>query len=476
MLYHFSRSTHTPNRVNFCDENYEPQDELTLPKYCEWLQEKYALDLPDLKFRNAVSRFIRVKQRGTVNVKKPLKSAPAEKDEDAIRSILKLFERYAEVARFDREKKEAEAEKSAIEGAAKYHHMMKAANKTQVKEFAKRIEELEDELQSLTEQNESGTLDFDSLQTEQVSRLTSKCSALKRQRTDLEKQLDAIRFDRADGARARKANFGDLLRFFPDANLDLIGSIEEFHRELAGILKEEFKKSEAKLEQMIELLDREIADLERQISDAAEAPNLSQAIVVSYSEKHSEVVSLRRAISAYERAEELRESAKQLKASLDEKVVEESADLQVQLNSKLEELNSAVIKGRETYAPVIEITGASKYRYYTPNDDGDGTADKALILFDMACLEETRLPFVAHDSALFSQIEYGTIEQILELYAAQTSKQVFVTLDKERSYTPRTQHIMNSAVVLRLDRDGNELFGWSWNQKGKSPTTTKAEE
>ncbi len=474
--YHFSRSTHTPNRVSFCDEFYEEQDELSLTKYCDWLREKYALELPDLTFRGAVSRHVRVKQRGTINPKKPLKVALEETEADAIRSLLKLFEKYGKVSEYEHGLKDAKAEKSAIEGADKFHHLTKAANKTQVKAFEQRIAELEEELETLTSQNENGTLDFKSLQTEQVTRLTSRCSVLKRQRTELEKQLEAIRFDRTSGGGASRSNFEDLRRFFPDANLELIGSIEEFHNNIAGILKDEFKKSEEKLEQMIELLDSEIGDLERQISDVVQAPNLSQSIVIGYSEKHAELTRLRSSIAVYERTEQLKECAKELKAALDVKVVEESEDLQKQLNDKLEELNRIVIDDRITQAPMIEIEGASRYSFYTPNDTGDGTADKSLILFDIACLEETNLPFIAHDSSLFAQIELEAIEHILKLYLRQTSKQVFVTLDKERTYTSKTQEIMDEANVLRLDRGGNELFGWSWNQTDQATQHDEADQ
>jgi len=118
-------------------------------------------------------------------------------------------------------------------------------------------------------------------------------------------------------------------------------------------------------------------------------------------------------------------------------------------------------------APSITITDESHYEFDTPNDRGTGSRYKGLILFDMSVLKLTRLPAVAHDSFMLKQIEDTVLEKLLELYS-QTEKQVFIAMDKESSYTERTQEILSESVVLRLSEGGNELFGRSWNTVDKS--------
>ncbi len=44
---------------------------------------------------------------------------------------------------------------------------------------------------------------------------------------------------------------------------------------------------------------------------------------------------------------------------------------------------------------------------------------------------------------------------------------LFIAMNKETSYTERTQEMLNDFVDLRLSSDGNELFGCSWDKKTK---------
>ena len=77
-------------------------------------------------------------------------------------------------------------------------------------------------------------------------------------------------------------------------------------------------------------------------------------------------------------------------------------------------------------------------------------------------LKLTRLPVIAHDSLMLKNIEDDAIEKIMELYAS-TPKQVFIAMDKEGSYTPKAQKIMEDNKVLQLNADEGALFGRTWN-------------
>ena len=49
----------------------------------------------------------------------------------------------------------------------------------------------------------------------------------------------------------------------------------------------------------------------------------------------------------------------------------------------------------------------------------------------------------------------------MELYL-QSEKQIFIAFDKAQAYTERTEQILNDTAVLRLNPNGEELFGWCW--------------
>jgi len=127
-------------------------------------------------------------------------------------------------------------------------------------------------------------------------------------------------------------------------------------------------------------------------------------------------------------------------------------------------LNDYVYDGAKQ-SPVFEISSSSRYEFSTPKDGGTGTAYRGLILFDISALSLTELPALAHDSYLFKNIEDEAIEKIMELYAREVGKQVFIAFDKASSYSEQTQKVIREHTRLALSRGGNELFGRSWGEK-----------
>ena len=89
-----------------------------------------------------------------------------------------------------------------------------------------------------------------------------------------------------------------------------------------------------------------------------------------------------------------------------------------------------------------------------------------MFLFDLVMLEQTPLPAVAHDTHDIKQVEDSTMLNLLELYA-QSSKQVFVAVDKESSFAGHdVPRVLEDNAVLRLSA-GHELFGRSWNRRNQ---------
>ena len=66
-----------------------------------------------------------------------------------------------------------------------------------------------------------------------------------------------------------------------------------------------------------------------------------------------------------------------------------------------------------------------------------------------------------HDSIVLKQISDDAIEKIVELYS-NCGKQVVIALDKQDSYSEKTSKLLGQSTVLKLGRNGQELFGRSW--------------
>lgn len=59
-IFRFCRNNIQSHTVWRCNDSYEKLEEISLNEYCSWLDSKYAIELPDLSFRDAVGRYIRV--------------------------------------------------------------------------------------------------------------------------------------------------------------------------------------------------------------------------------------------------------------------------------------------------------------------------------------------------------------------------------------------------------------------------------
>lgn len=464
--FYFYRSTGDYQNIYLCDVEYRPEAKWTSDAYTEWLCEKYNLTLPDLTFRGAESRFIRVANRENSDARKPLASAKHEPEKQAIAGMLKLFDMYASVSERQTAYNTAKEEEKTFKNAQKYNYISVASNITEVKKNVERITELDKELTELSEKNSQGLLELTSLQKKQLRELTDKCSALIIQEADINTQLRAIRKNKDAGKKKFQADYDELIEFFPDVNIDRLYTVEGFHREITGVLKSEFRETEEKLELMNKLLRAEIEKLEKEMRSIAEIPTVSEAIITEYTRKDRERETLKKANEAFYHNDELHEVTLEQESQLNNITMSQVMRAQSDINENMKRLNDYVCgKGAKIKTPVLNVTDARHYELYTPDDTGTGTSYKGLILFDLACLELTRLPFIIHDSYLFDHIEYDRVSKIIELYDQYANKQIFVSLDREGNYSAEAQEIIKNRERLRLERGGRELFGWSWSKE-----------
>lgn len=463
--YYFSRTTDDETVVGVCDENYEVQETIPLKRYMEFLQEHYGLKQYGLTFRGAISRFIRVDRRETMDEEKPFASAKRETDADAIIGILKLFGEYADVAEQERATKDAADREDTFKAAQKYEFIPVVRNQTQYKKNQERIAVLQVEAEELAQQSSQGLLELDSMQAEQLRVIKSKISAFKRQRTRLKAQLDNIGQSMDEGKKTFQKDYEELHHFFPALDISRLEQVEDFHRELTKILRKEIKESTANIEAMIEIATQQIRELEQEQLRISRIPNVAKAILEKYAAVRKELQQLIEANAAWDKKKQLGEKAKSEEKILDQLIVDRMKYIELKLNNLMETMN-ATLYDVDMKAPIVHVESSSKYTFHTPDDGGTGMRYKGLILFDLAVLQASNLPFIVHDSVLLLQIENEVLEKLLLLYSQQTEKQVFISFDKVS--TLEEERLLEKAQVLHLSRGGNELFGRSWNRKPKN--------
>ena len=469
--YYFSRNTVDYNKVVQCDSEYQalPDGEpLSLQKYGEFLCEKYGLSAEGITWRGAIARFIRVYKRDTLDEERPLRSSKDETAADAIKGYMRLFDRYSSVEAQINQAKKVEDEKEAFrKSIQQYHHVRAAKNEKEKVANETRIAELERQEQELAVNNNKGLLDLDSMTARRLSDLTESLINYRRQRAQIQTQLNAVRRDMTGQKRSFKKTFADLERFFPNENFYTLEEIERFHQKLSKILEEEYAETEKNLATTYALLNNEIVRIQEQITEIKNVPNVSQAILKEFARITTELNNLKQANENYDELERLKKIATDYAETRDAVIADELLAIESTVNQQMREISLTILSDATHLPPVLRLEKLNKYTFYTPNDGGTGAQYRGLITFDLANMGVATVPFVVHDSVLLKNIERPVFSAIIRVYydQKQKGKQVFMAYDTLDAYDKETRELVEENAVLQLSPGGNELFGWAWNKE-----------
>lgn len=461
-MYYFSRETINHTIVYQCDDSFNPIRDMKIDEYKKLLFGLYNIDLPSISFRDVVGRYFRIYGRENLDEKKPLHNAKKETDKAAIIALMKLFNVFAPVGALEKAVTESKNEKDTYKKAQDFHFLPKIGVQ-KYRQNEKRIIELEEELSRLQEISGNKIMGLNSEQAQIVADLRQNLTNAKRQKSRLMSQLRSVENDMEFNAPRLESNFEDLLRFFPESDLKKFDDIEHFHRQLVTVLSTEFEETRRHLSSLISIANNEIGTIEERIKASGLTPKVSRSLLEDYSLKKGEIRNLSKEIEAFDTMKDLRETAKSMEDRLNALLEEQLGFLQGRINAKMDKINDFVYRG-EKLPPVLTIKNPKSYTFLTPNDTGTGTSYKGLAVFDLMVMQTTPLPALVHDSVILKQIGDEPLERIMELYN-ETSKQVFIALDKKGSYPKQSQEILEKTMVLHLTENGNELFGRSWNTK-----------
>lgn len=459
--YYFCRNNSDVNTVWECDQNNKRLKAISLTEYCSWLSKQYGLDLPYLSFRDAVGRYIRVYGKGNYDEKHPLHYVAGESENKAIIALMKLFNKYSIIAELEKQAAMATDELKTYNKAQNF----KFISKIGVREYQKNeaeIKRLELEIQDLSSSLEHNLQDVDAAASEQAICIKKELSRARRLRSNLWSKLSTINENGEYKFSDATDAYEELKKYFPQVDLRHIGEIEAFHHKIAKIFKQELSAERKKLLSAIAEYDSIIQGYEAQLKELIQDPQLSKIVLQRYAEIFRNVEKLRKENDAYDKLENLKKRKRQDEEHLSNVKNEQLGIIENQLNFEMKMINDLLYK-EEYYAPLIHFTN-SGYSFITPNDTGTGIAYKGLVVFDLAMLNLTSLPIVAHDSIVLKQISDDAIENIMNQYIV-SGKQTVIALDKQQSYTVKTSELLEKYSVLKLTPNGGELFGRSWGKK-----------
>lgn len=467
--YYFSRSTENSKEVSVCDEDFNITKKISDVDFKDFLLEKYNLAETGLSFRQAVTSFIRIFGKESSEIKNIVGVEGHNGGKTGIlRNLIKLFEEYDEVKSLEEKSAAIQSEQNEFTSVEKSKIVKngKIKNLSQLKESEIRVDQLKDELLQIAEANKIQTETVDAQRAAQAAELERQITVLKRNRTKLLNEKSILEANLGSETKIQKEDFEELKSFFPELNIPHLEEIQNFHNQITKILKEETEEELLKLEDKISGNEKNLIESTQELTELSVPLSIPKKILEQYAAASIQKNELEGQITFYKNSKQISSRLKETKIELDVKKLSILKEIAAKINRKLEEFSGKV--NDNDSPPCLNLNSTSSYSFYAPNDSGTGTAYVSMILYDLAILELTKLPFVIHDSVLFKNLSDSRVIKVFEEYE-NSRKQIFVSFDKKNSYgSDELKKTIEKHKVIKLYAGGGELFGRSWAKKKNS--------
>ena len=439
---------------------------LKVDEYCKFLFEKYRIESENISFRNIVGRYFRVYGRPNHDEYQPLHNTPREKDAEAITALQRLFGETQQIKDLKANEKAKGDEKKAYKAAQKYHLVRHITTKKALKEATEERDKLQEELNDLVRSKDREAAQADLSRSDEAAAINRKLAALRRNRSRLRSQLEALYINIDGHTAVTRGDISDLAFFFPDVNIVELQSIENFHQRLRSVLESEMSEERAELQSSIDNLDAEIVALEEQYRSLGIPTRLPTPFLQNYSDLTMRITDLNAQIDSFQKNKDVDDAHKAAVAALKAAQEKELPRIAGEINAQMVRISDEIL-GPEREAPRLDLKDGKSYTFGTSTNRGTGNNYKNLIIYDLSILTKTDLPAIIHDSFLLTDIGDTPTGAIVKQYikVKALNKQVFIALDKTKSYGEETDEALRDHQVLYLSEDGNELFGWSWDHR-----------
>ncbi|MHD0020187.1 DUF2326 domain-containing protein [Corynebacterium diphtheriae] len=266
------------------------------------------------------------------------------------------------------------------------------------------------------------------------------------------------------GAYPTEADLKSLQEFFPEANLAKLVEVEKFHTKIQTILAEELAQARERVQREVTELqehhDRILSQMDAIPTSKAFTPEFLDA----YTTLDRRITKLKEQNEAFDQNHKLQTAKREANTRYQNQLESVLAQIEIAINTQMDAINDEVTGG-EYNAPRLTIKAFNSYDFETPKDKGTGTNHRSMIIYDLAVLQNTVLPALAHDSIVFDSMPRPDLSNLIRVYADQVEKQIFIAVDKTSECTPEAQSILQETTVLKLDNNEKALFGEKWSRK-----------
>ncbi len=463
-LYAFGRKTDKSNWVIEYDGNGVKKGEIKTDDFKNFLKEKYNIGNSDLSFRSIISPHFRVYQRKNYDEHRPLHTYLKEKDSDAVIRLIKLYDLYRPIKE-QIEKVTNNKEKLKVYKESQKKEFIPNIDSSQYKENKKKILEVNKELENISETIYKDVLEADSSEIAETIQLKKTISLLRSKITKYKNKLDSLDFIIEESGKSISSDvifYKSLKKFFPNAKVEKLSEVDNFHYKLCNILNLEVTEEIDYLKTLIEQCEIELEKLLLKMDSYPIKKQVSKIVLSNIETILLHKNSLELEIASYDNKKFYQNNKEMSDKALNEKMKKVLKEIENKINTELTKLNDYVYS-ISNKPPVLSLSN-KKYEYKTCDDCGTGVNFKNLIIIDICLLKQTGLPVLIHDSLLFKNIANEPIENILKLYT-EFNKQIFIVFDKVNSYSVNIQKLLDIKKVLSLSKNEKTLFGFTWNNE-----------
>lgn len=456
--YRFKRITNDAKNIFECDDHYRTIKSISIDEFTKFLQNKYNINYVDTSFRALVGLYIRVWGKYNYDIKKPLKTYKDDANEVVgINNLIKLFDKYKELKEINDKITIAISSKNTIKAMYKNEYANKIT-KTQYKKNLIQIENISNEIEDIKQNILKYIVNIEELINKEVLELKKEKNKLLDIKNDFDNRLLRINRNLENKSNLSSKHLEKLYEFFPNSNISKISEIENFHSKLKNILASEIKKSKSIIEEKISLIDIELEDINYKITAHLENNSNPKVIIDKVYELTINLNEIKNTNKIYDDKITKDIEIKNAKEELLGKSKSIIHDIKNGINTKMNDIYREIYNDENSPILIIEH---NKYLLEKPNDTGTGTGYMNLLIFDLAILQLTNLPVIAHDSILFKNIENYAMENLIKFYD-KSVKQIFIAIDEHKKYTSVIS-ILEKQKVIQLDQE-NVLFIKKWGK------------
>ena len=453
--YYFCRSTQNPETIEECDKFYNPTGvSIKLKDFTDFLQRSYQIEGSELSFRETVSVFCHIAGKFETDYENPLKNAGDTSQSKSVRRFEKLFPEYKDIKPKEKAVELADEKNRTFSAAVKFGFINNSTTgRKSVEKLKAELEELKKDVREAKSGKISALFAFEGKIAQQAADIKKELKSMRSVRSRLQSEIAAIQ-NLETKETVTESDLKVLQTYFPDVNLKKIEDVVNFHKAIASIVNSECEDEKENLSEKLEDVVFQIEELEAQISP--ELKDIPQTVLEEFGRKTARIEQLEKLLENSELKQNLNVEKKCAEKEL--KLTQEQA-----LISISEKINSAIKEFDEKEKSLqFEFTTQNAYSLYRKNDVGTGTKHLNLIIFDLAVLAATEVPFAIFDSYIFHELEDSRLDFVLSLFeefSRKYNKQIFIAVDGQDKCSKASGQIIEKSTIVQLGRDKQSLFG-----------------